>query len=58
MTLGIFRGLLTLTLFVAFVVLWIWAWRKQREPEFADAARLPLIDDQPVTSQSIERTAP
>lgn len=52
MTLGIVRGLLTLTLFVAFISLWIWAWSKQRRTEFDAAARLPLADDAPATPGS------
>ncbi len=45
MTLGLFRGLLTAVLFLAFIGLWIWAWSKRREPDFKDAAMLPLVDD-------------
>lgn len=52
MTLGIVRGLLTLTLFVAFIALWIWAWSKQRRTEFEVAARLPLMDDVQATPGS------
>jgi len=40
------RGLLTATLLVAFVALWIWAWSKNRRADFEAAARLPLIDDE------------
>jgi len=51
MTLGVFRGLLTLALFLSFAALWMWAWRKDRQPDFAAAARLPLIEDQPVETR-------
>jgi cytochrome c oxidase cbb3-type subunit 4 len=46
MTLGTVRGLLTATLLLAFVALWIWAWSKNRRADFEAAARLPLIDDE------------
>src|SRR4051812_29026421 len=38
MTMGLFRGLLTAVLFIAFTALWVWAWSKRREPEFREAA--------------------
>jgi len=41
----IFRSLITVTLFVAFLMLWFWSWRSERREEFAAAARLPLEDD-------------
>ncbi|HEY8538951.1 MAG TPA: cbb3-type cytochrome c oxidase subunit 3 [Steroidobacteraceae bacterium] len=43
----IVRSLITVVLFVAFVALWVWAWRKERQEDFAAAARLPLEDDMP-----------
>jgi len=42
---SIFRSLITVTLFVAFLVLWYWTWRAERRDEFAAAARMPLEDD-------------
>jgi len=45
MNVGVVRGLLTLTLFIAFMTLWAWAWSKQRHAEFESIARLPLEDD-------------
>lgn len=49
MSIGIVRGLLTLTLFAAFITLWVWAWSKHRKPEFEAAAQLPLQDgEQPL----------
>ena len=51
MTLGLVRGLLTMTLFVAFISVLVWAWSKQRRTEDEAAARLPLADDlQPTRS--------
>ena len=41
----IFRSLMTITLFVAFLLLWYWTWRKERHDVFAAAARLPLEDE-------------
>jgi cytochrome c oxidase cbb3-type subunit 4 len=38
------RTALLMVLFAAFIGLWIWAWSKQRQPEFDAAARLPLLD--------------
>jgi cytochrome c oxidase cbb3-type subunit 4 len=52
MTLGLIRGLLTATLFFAFIALWIWAWSKRREPEFKAAAMLALTNDEPVNTRS------
>jgi|tagenome__1003787_1003787.scaffolds.fasta_scaffold10650810_1 cytochrome c oxidase cbb3-type subunit 4 len=43
--LGWFRGLLTAVLFLAFLVLWAWAWSKGRKQDFDSAAQLPLQDD-------------
>jgi cytochrome c oxidase cbb3-type subunit 4 len=43
--LGVFRGFLTAVLFSAFLVLWVWAWRKARKEDFDSAAQLPLQDD-------------
>ena len=43
--LGVFRGFVTAVLFLAFLVLWIWAWGKARKQDFDAAADLPLQDD-------------
>lgn len=43
---GMFRGVLTLILLLAFVGLVIWAWSARRKQDFEQAARLPL-DDEP-----------
>jgi cytochrome c oxidase cbb3-type subunit 4 len=42
---NIVRSVLTVCLFVAFIALWVWAWRSERHDEFAAAARLPLEDN-------------
>ncbi|HEU4485134.1 MAG TPA: cbb3-type cytochrome c oxidase subunit 3 [Povalibacter sp.] len=52
MTLGMFRGLLTAVLFIAFLALWFWAWSKHREPDFRSAAMLPLSDEPPRSERS------
>ena len=39
---NLLRTLITVSLFVSFIALWIWAWRAERRTDFADAARLPL----------------
>ena len=48
---GLLRGVLTAVLFAAFIGLWVWAWKKERKPEFDRIALLPLEDGGP----SIER---
>ena len=47
----IFRSLMTVTLFVSFLVLWYWAWRSERRDDFEAAARLPLEDDAAIESK-------
>lgn len=43
----IVRSAITLTLFIAFIVLWVWAWSKRRHADFEAAALLPLQDETP-----------
>ncbi len=45
MDIGTLRGLVTLTLLVAFVALVISAWSKRRKTEYDELARMPLEDD-------------
>jgi cytochrome c oxidase cbb3-type subunit 4 len=52
MSIGILRGLLTLSLFIAFIALWIWAYSKSPRATFEAAARLPLEDDSVVDGRS------
>lgn len=40
------RSVLAVIIFVAFIVLWIWAWKKERKAEFDEAANLPFADEQ------------
>jgi cbb3-type cytochrome oxidase subunit 3 len=47
----IFRSLITVTLFISFIVLWFWTWRTERREDFAAAARLPL-EDEPANLES------
>ena len=44
-SMGVVRGLLTATLFAAFIALWFWAWSSKRRQDFTAAARLPLEDE-------------
>jgi cbb3-type cytochrome oxidase subunit 3 len=46
------RSLLTVILFLAFLILWAWAWSKGRKEDFEQAARLPLEDGEPATIRS------
>jgi cytochrome c oxidase cbb3-type subunit 4 len=50
--LGLVRAFITLTLFIAFIALWIWAWSARRRDDFDAAARAPLMDDGPVDGRS------
>ena len=47
MDMGLFRGVLTVILFVAFIGMWIWAWSSKRRSDFEQAANLPLQDEPP-----------
>jgi cytochrome c oxidase cbb3-type subunit 4 len=42
---AIFRAMGTLTLFLAFVGLCVWAWAPARKTRFDEAARLPFLDE-------------
>jgi cbb3-type cytochrome oxidase subunit 3 len=41
---NLLRSLVTISLLVSFIALWIWAWRAERRADFAAAARLALED--------------
>mgnify|MGYP001440899170 CR=1 FL=1 len=41
------RGLITVFMLVAFLGLVRWAYSRQRKADFAEAAALPLADDNP-----------
>ena len=47
MDFGLFRGVLTVILFLAFIGMWIWAWSSKRQSDFEQAANLPLEDVPP-----------
>lgn len=42
---NLLRGALLVTLIIAFLGMWVWAWSKKRKPEFDQAARMPLEED-------------
>jgi cytochrome c oxidase cbb3-type subunit 4 len=42
---GLVRGLITLTLLVAFIALTIWVWNRRNKSRFDAAAQIPLQDD-------------
>lgn len=45
MDMGLFRGIVTLVLLVAFCGLVVWAWSSKRKADFDEAAKLPLEDE-------------
>jgi cytochrome c oxidase cbb3-type subunit IV len=45
MEVGIVRALGTLTLFLSFVGLCVWAWAPAQRRRFDEAARLPFLDE-------------
>ncbi len=48
----LFRTLVTVTLFVAFICLWFWAWRSERREDFDAAAQMPLEEDEALLESS------
>ncbi|ORU94091.1 MAG: cytochrome oxidase [Cycloclasticus sp. symbiont of Bathymodiolus heckerae] len=40
------RSILTVALFVLFIIIWVWAWSKDRKKEFEDAANIPFQEDE------------
>ena len=42
---GVVRGMITLSLLLSFVGLFIWAWSSRRKDLFNRMAQLPLEDD-------------
>jgi cytochrome c oxidase cbb3-type subunit IV len=51
------RVLVTLLSLAAFVGIVIWAWLRRNQTAFAQAARLPLLDDAQPPSASNERSS-
>jgi cytochrome c oxidase cbb3-type subunit 4 len=45
MDIDLFRGLVTLVLFLLFIALILWAWSDRRRADFEAAARLAVDDD-------------
>jgi cbb3-type cytochrome oxidase subunit 3 len=45
MDIGLVRGLITVTLLILFIGLWIHSWSKKRIKEYEAASKLPLEDD-------------
>ncbi len=45
MDMGTVRGLLTAILLVLFIGLVAWTWSRKRKPEYDEAAKMPLNDD-------------
>jgi cytochrome c oxidase cbb3-type subunit IV len=51
---GIFRGLITLVLLLAFIALVVSVWSRRRSAEFESAARLPLEDEPSVAGPAAQ----
>ncbi len=47
MDVNMVRALMTVLLLVVFVGIWIWAWSGRQRDRFAEAAAIPLNDDEP-----------
>ncbi|OYV01126.1 MAG: CcoQ/FixQ family Cbb3-type cytochrome c oxidase assembly chaperone [Burkholderiales bacterium PBB5] len=45
MDLNLLRSVATLMMFVLFIGIVVWAWGRQRQASFDDAAQLPFVDD-------------
>jgi len=45
MELNVLRSAMTLISFIVFVGIIVWAWNRQRQSSFDEAANLPLLDD-------------
>jgi cytochrome c oxidase cbb3-type subunit IV len=48
MSSGTLSGIVTAILTVLFVGVWVWAYSARRRPQFDEAARLPLEEDNEV----------
>ena len=48
-------GIFTLMAMLAFLGVWVWAWSRHRQADFARAAQLPLIDEPPSPDQAASR---
>jgi len=47
------RSLMTLLLLGVFLGIWAWAWSAKRRDRFAEAAAIPLNDDEPATPAQV-----
>lgn len=45
------RGLITTVLLICFLGVVFWAYSGKRKSDFAEAARLPLQDDEPIRAE-------
>ncbi|MGI9290343.1 MAG: cbb3-type cytochrome oxidase subunit 3 [Gammaproteobacteria bacterium] len=56
---GLFRGLFTVFMFVAFMGIAMWAYSSRRKADFDEAANLPLQDDELInTDEHAENKIP
>ncbi|HCU53648.1 MAG TPA: CcoQ/FixQ family Cbb3-type cytochrome c oxidase assembly chaperone [Gammaproteobacteria bacterium] len=51
MDIVMFHSIWTVALLVLFIGIWAWAWSSKRKPDFEAAARLPLDDDNTLTTR-------
>lgn len=52
---AVVRAMGTLTLFLAFVGLCVWAWSPARKSRFDEASRLPFLDEEERTTTGAAR---
>lgn len=43
---NLLRGAILIALIIGFVAIVLWAWSKKRKPDFEEAARMPLEEDE------------
>ena len=56
MDIGLWQGIMTAVLLVAFIGLWARTWSKKRNKEFEAAAQMPLGDDaRPPVNNDVEQ---
>ena len=41
----IYQGIMLILMIIGFVGIWAWAWSRKRKPEFDEASKLPLVED-------------
>ena len=49
---NLFRSLITVTLFVLFILVCVWVWSPQRRDDYAAAARLPFDESDSVGGEA------